>query len=170
MLLFVALKVVRTHIQPYQPEPHSRVFPQHAIVGFKVQLWVGLVLRSLNDKMAAARVGGKEDLFIGVDVGTGSVRAGLFTASGTLVGDVAKSEIKTWSENGCLEQSSEDIWSAVCTTVKVSGQQIGHGSIICTSHCPRSRLISKVNTFRRPLPVDMQSTFMLATFTMHTQV
>ena len=114
-------------------------------------------------------MGGKEDLFIGVDVGTGSVRASLFTDSGTLVGDVAKSEIKTWSENGCLEQSSEDIWSAVCTTVKVSGQQIGHGRIIFTSHCPRSRLIFKVNTLRRPLPVDLQSTFMLATFTMHTQ-
>jgi D-ribulokinase len=51
-------------------------------------------------------------LFAGLDVGTGSARAGLFTADGTLIA-VAKRPIETWREAGdIVEQSSEDIWQA----------------------------------------------------------
>ena len=56
---------------------------------------------------------------VGVDVGTNSARAGLFNMEGKLVRHCSK-EIRVWKENGCLEQSSDDIWRAVCFCVKVS--------------------------------------------------
>ena len=52
------------------------------------------------------------ELFLGVDVGTGSVRAGLFDGAGRLVG-VSKQSIRVWHESGgIVEQSSSDIWRA----------------------------------------------------------
>ncbi len=58
-----------------------------------------------------------EDLFLGVDVGTGSARAGLFTEAGQMVGYAAH-PIKLWRDGETMvEQSTADIWSAVCRTV-----------------------------------------------------
>ena len=61
-------------------------------------------------------------LFIGVDVGTSSVRAGLYDSSGQKLGHSERS-IKIWTSQdlpyGLYEQSTTDIWSAVCHTVKV---------------------------------------------------
>ncbi len=58
------------------------------------------------------------DHFIGVDVGTGSVRAGVFDSAGGMLG-AAKQDIRLWREAGdVVEQSSDDIWSAVCKTVR----------------------------------------------------
>lgn len=55
---------------------------------------------------------------IGVDVGTGSARAGLFDLSGTMKA-VAKRDIALFRETGSIaEQSSADIWEAVCTVVR----------------------------------------------------
>ena len=56
---------------------------------------------------------------VGVDVGTNSARAGLFSRGGNLVRHCSR-QIRIWKENGCLEQSSDDIWNAVCFCVKVS--------------------------------------------------
>jgi FGGY-family pentulose kinase len=51
-------------------------------------------------------------LYLGVDVGTGSVRAGLFDAAGQRRG-LGVSEIRTWREGAdVVEQSSDDIWRA----------------------------------------------------------
>jgi len=59
-----------------------------------------------------------EIYFIGVDVGTSSARAGLFDSSGVLLG-VAKEDIRVWKEPGdFVEQSSANIWSAVCNCVR----------------------------------------------------
>lgn len=57
--------------------------------------------------------------YIGVDVGTSSVRAGLFRSNGTLI--ITKSHhIKiNEPEPELYEQSSDDIWQATCTVVKV---------------------------------------------------
>ncbi|MDB5551573.1 MAG: FGGY-family pentulose kinase [Rhizobium sp.] len=56
--------------------------------------------------------------FLGIDVGTGSARAGLFDASGNMLGS-AKRDIRVWREAGdVVEQSSEDIWQAVCDCVR----------------------------------------------------
>lgn len=55
-----------------------------------------------------------DPLFLGVDVGTGSARAGLFDAKGQMLAS-AKRDIAMWREPGdMVEQSSSDVWSAVC--------------------------------------------------------
>ncbi|GMP36444.1 hypothetical protein CsSME_00008575 [Camellia sinensis var. sinensis] len=56
-------------------------------------------------------------VFLGVDVGTGSARAGLFDENGKLLGS-ASSPIQIWKEGDCVEQSSTDIWHAICAAVK----------------------------------------------------
>jgi D-ribulokinase len=59
-----------------------------------------------------------QNFFIGVDVGTGSARAGVFDASGKLLGS-AKRNIETWHEaDEVVEQSSENIWISVCASVR----------------------------------------------------
>src|SRR5690606_36732133 len=56
--------------------------------------------------------------YLGVDVGTGSARAGLFDASGTMLAS-AKRDVTIWREAGSIvEQSSADIWQAVCESVR----------------------------------------------------
>ena len=56
---------------------------------------------------------------IGVDVGTGSARAGVVdVASGALVG-VHKRDIRMWNpKEEHYEQSSEDIWESVCVATR----------------------------------------------------
>ena len=55
---------------------------------------------------------------IGVDVGTGSARAGIFELTGRMVSS-AKHDIALFRASGSIvEQSSAEIWSAVCDAVK----------------------------------------------------
>ncbi|KQT54109.1 ribulokinase [Aureimonas sp. Leaf454] len=57
-------------------------------------------------------------VFVGVDVGTGSARAGVFDAAGRLLGS-ARRAIRIWHEDGgIVEQSSADIWAAVVASVR----------------------------------------------------
>ncbi|PON55972.1 Carbohydrate kinase, FGGY-related [Parasponia andersonii] len=58
-------------------------------------------------------------VFLGVDVGTGSARAGLFDENGKLLGS-SSSPIQIWKDGDCIEQSSTDIWHAVCAAVKAA--------------------------------------------------
>uniref|UniRef100_A0A182NIM4 FGGY carbohydrate kinase domain-containing protein n=1 Tax=Anopheles dirus TaxID=7168 RepID=A0A182NIM4_9DIPT len=56
---------------------------------------------------------------VGVDVGTGSARAALVSSHGEVLRTHVK-PIRTWNtQPNYYEQSSEDIWSAVCECVKV---------------------------------------------------
>ncbi len=64
-------------------------------------------------------------LFVGVDVGTGSARAGVFDTAGKLLAS-HKQDIQMWREPGDIaEQSSDDIWAAVCTSVKAAVSDAG---------------------------------------------
>lgn len=66
-------------------------------------------------------------LYIGVDVGTGSVRAALVTPSGSIVASATKdtTTFRDSSDHRIFEQSTTDIWSAICTCVKnVLGAQL----------------------------------------------
>lgn len=63
--------------------------------------------------------------YVGIDVGTGSARAGVFDTSGRLLAS-AKADIRMWREQGdVVEQSSEDIWRAVCTCVRAAIAESG---------------------------------------------
>ena len=65
------------------------------------------------------------EAFIGVDVGTGSARAGVFDAAGGLVAS-AKRVIAIWREPGnIVEQSSDDIWRAVTAAVREAVEASG---------------------------------------------
>ncbi|SIQ30486.1 D-ribulokinase [Paracoccus thiocyanatus] len=67
-----------------------------------------------------------DQYLIGIDVGTGSARAGLFDRAGRLLA-TAKRPIEMHREGGVIaEQSSEQVWRAVCDCVRecVSGAGI----------------------------------------------
>lgn len=58
--------------------------------------------------------------FVGIDVGSGSARAALVSATGQVLATHVVA-IRTWNpQPDHYEQSSEDIWRAVCQCVKVS--------------------------------------------------
>lgn len=62
---------------------------------------------------------------IGIDVGTGSARAGLFDVSGGLIAS-AKHDIALFNPGPNLyEQSSADIWQAVCASVRETVRAAG---------------------------------------------
>ena len=66
-----------------------------------------------------------ERYYLGVDVGTGSARAGIFDVRGVGVGMGVQS-IETWQpETDHVEQSSEDIWRACGVAVAAALQQAG---------------------------------------------
>nr|MDQ3566426.1 FGGY family carbohydrate kinase [Pseudomonadota bacterium] len=57
---------------------------------------------------------------IGVDVGTGSARSGIFDLHGYMVA-TAQHPIQMFRPHeDHVEQSSRDIWSAVCTSVRAA--------------------------------------------------
>ena len=54
------------------------------------------------------------DYFLGIDVGTGSARVGIFDEEGVLIGHAVEA-IQTWKpEANFVEQSSENIWQSIC--------------------------------------------------------
>ena len=56
--------------------------------------------------------------FIGVDVGSGSARAGVFNESGVMLA-TSSYKINIYKpEENFVEQSSENIWQSVCASVK----------------------------------------------------
>ncbi len=78
--------------------------------------------------------------FIGVDAGTGSVRAGIFAADGRLVAS-ARRDIALWQDAPLIaEQSSDDIWQAICGAVREALASSGLaaeriGGIGCDATC-----------------------------------
>ncbi|MAM12937.1 MAG: ribulokinase [Rhizobiaceae bacterium] len=52
--------------------------------------------------------------FVGIDVGTGSARAGVFDAAGNLLATAKRAIDIHRADGGIVEQSSEQIWQAVC--------------------------------------------------------
>ena len=88
----------------------------------------------------------KSGFFIGVDVGTQSVRAGLVTPYGTVV-DTASQPIKTWNpEENIYEQSSDDIWNSVIKVVKVCLVKLHFFffffNFLCYSNCKKCTIAS----------------------------
>jgi FGGY-family pentulose kinase len=66
---------------------------------------------------------------LGIDVGTGSARAGIFTRGGTLLGH-ASQPIAMWRPApGYAQQSSTDIWNAVAAAVRAAMAAAGRPAI-----------------------------------------
>ena len=69
------------------------------------------------------------DAVIGVDVGTGSARAGVFDGAGRMLGQASRA-IKTWRpEADYVQQSTTDIWAAVCASVREALGQAGEVTV-----------------------------------------
>ena len=63
--------------------------------------------------------------FLGIDVGTGSARAGVFDGAGMLLNS-ARADIALWHEAGdIVEQSGNDIWRAVCSCARDAVSRAG---------------------------------------------
>jgi len=68
------------------------------------------------------------DAVIGVDVGTGSARAGVFDLTGKMLGQASR-DIRMWKpQPDFVEQSSGDIWDAVCDSVRRAMAEAGIGA------------------------------------------
>ena len=66
------------------------------------------------------------EYFVGVDVGTGSVRAALVSEDGNTL-SFSSHPIETFNpQQEFYEQSSNNIWNAVCHVVKVSFNLLGN--------------------------------------------
>jgi FGGY-family pentulose kinase len=67
--------------------------------------------------------------FLGIDVGTGSVRAGIFDAQGTRLG-MGVTPIELFQpKTDFVEQSSEEIWRACCSATRAALEQAGSGRV-----------------------------------------
>src|SRR5687768_8388879 len=67
----------------------------------------------------------REQFVVGVDVGTGSARAGIFDVRGAMLAS-ATEPIRTWRPRPeHVEQSSDDIWRAVCVVVRAAREKAG---------------------------------------------
>lgn len=68
-----------------------------------------------------------EPLYIGIDVGTGSVRAALVAKSGGIIASATKDTqtFRDSKDHRIFEQSTTDIWNAICICV---GQVLAPGS------------------------------------------
>lgn len=62
---------------------------------------------------------------IGVDVGTGSARAGVFDFQGALLGAAARDIRLHHGPDGIVEQESADIWNAVCAAIRAAMTEAG---------------------------------------------
>jgi D-ribulokinase len=72
----------------------------------------------MSNDLQSGPVAGGNHFVIGVDVGTGSARAGVFDLQGHMLAS-AKQEITVFQAHGSVaEQSSTEIWRAVCLVVQ----------------------------------------------------
>lgn len=102
----------------------------------------------------AAKGAGEGRHLIGVDVGTGSARAGVFRGDGTLMGS-ARHPIAIHRGPGSVgEQSSDDIWTAVAASVRgaVAAAGVEPGSIAGIGFDATCSLVV-LGEGGRPLPV-----------------
>ena len=64
-----------------------------------------------------------ENIYLGIDVGTGSARAGFFTGSGELLSSAARDLEMRKPEKDHVEQSSSQIWDACAAAVRAAAER-----------------------------------------------
>ena len=92
---------------------------------------------------------------IGIDIGTGSARAGIFDAGGKMLASAVE-PIELWRPKpDFAEQSSEDIWRAVCKVTRECREkaQIPPESVAGVSYDATCSLVV-LDRENRPLPVN----------------
>ncbi|MCU4160258.1 FGGY-family carbohydrate kinase [Acidiphilium sp. AL] len=67
----------------------------------------------------------KTDVAIGIDVGTGSARAGVFTLDGAMLAQAVRPIRQWWPRADFIQQSSTDIWAAVGDSVHAARAEAG---------------------------------------------
>jgi len=94
--------------------------------------------------------------YIGVDVGTGSARAGVFDGTGRLL-SAAKRDIAIWFDPGdIVEQSSENIWRAVGEAARAAVEASGvPGSAIAGVGFAATCSLIALGDDLRPLSVSL---------------
>jgi FGGY-family pentulose kinase len=93
---------------------------------------------------------------VGVDVGTGSARAGLFDERGNLLA-AATHPIATWKPRpNYVEQSSDDIWRAICETTRsvVASAKVAADQVSGISYDATCSLVV-LDRSGQPLTVDL---------------
>jgi len=92
---------------------------------------------------------------LGVDVGTGSGRAGIFDLNGTMVSHSSKEIAIGRPQEHFVEQSSEDIWQAACFSIRDALQKAGiaPSSIIGISYDATCSLVALANN-DRPITIS----------------
>lgn len=104
--------------------------------------------------MGASKVQSTDKYVIGVDVGTGSARAGVYDLQGKEI-STAKCDVLMFSdENARYEQSSDQIWDAVgnCVCAAVSKARIDKHHVIGISFDATCSLVV-IGDYDQPLPV-----------------
>mmetsp|Transcript_18388 Transcript_18388/g.63312 ORF Transcript_18388/g.63312 Transcript_18388/m.63312 type:complete len:358 (+) Transcript_18388:313-1386(+) len=82
-------------------------------------------LRARSRPLRSAPAAANGDVVIGIDVGTGSARAGVFSLCGAALGTSTR-VITTWEyRDDFVEQSSQDIWQAVCAATRQALSESG---------------------------------------------
>lgn len=64
-------------------------------------------------------------VYLGIDVGTGSARAGFFDENGVLLATASKPITRFQPKQDFSQQSSAEIWEAICYSVKTSMSEAG---------------------------------------------
>lgn len=80
---------------------------------------------------------------IGVDVGTGSARAGVFDVAGRLLATAKRPITMHREDGGIAEQSSGEVWKAVCDSVRESVSRAGDRSRSRGWHRFRCHLLAR---------------------------
>ena len=94
--------------------------------------------------------------FVGCDVGSSSVRAGLIDEHGKILNHVTKSiSIKHHCQNR-YEQSSKEIWSNLCYVIKQVCKGIPKEEVAGIGFCATCSLVL-LDTSQKPCPIDESS-------------
>jgi len=96
------------------------------------------------------------DLVLGIDVGTGSARAGIFTLTGQKMASAVQ-PTRTWSPApDFAQQSSENIWAAVCTATRTALATLTEPFRIIGIGFDATCSLVVLDTNGKPLSVDPQ--------------
>ncbi|MBS1031178.1 FGGY-family carbohydrate kinase [Gluconobacter cerinus] len=96
------------------------------------------------------------DLVLGIDVGTGSARAGIFTLTGQKMASAVQ-PTKTWSPApDFAQQSSENIWAAICTATRTALATLTEPFRIIGIGFDATCSLVVLDTEGKPLSVDPQ--------------